>query len=110
MRKLKAMKLHAGKTLGWAGATPLLTAFSRPKFCGVAPRRPHEWASRSLKREFELVIVVEVLIEEMFRSDRSRPLDYKRAVVVDAEKEKKERKRKRKTLSGEKKEVSLEIV
>ena len=32
--------MHAGKTLGWAGATPLLTAFSRPKFCGVAPARP----------------------------------------------------------------------
>ena len=40
MRKAKAKKLHAGKTLGWAGATPLLTAFSRPKFCGVAPARP----------------------------------------------------------------------
>ena len=23
--------MHAAKTLGWAGATPLLTAFSRPK-------------------------------------------------------------------------------
>jgi len=31
--------MHAGKTLGWAGATPLLTAFSRPKFHGVAPAR-----------------------------------------------------------------------
>ena len=37
MRKAKAKKLHAGKTLGWAGATPLLTAFSRPKLSGVAP-------------------------------------------------------------------------
>ena len=37
MRKAKAKNLHAGKTLGWAGATPLLTAFSRPKFGGVAP-------------------------------------------------------------------------
>ena len=34
--------MHAGKTLGWAGATPLLTAFSRPKFCGVAPARPEQ--------------------------------------------------------------------
>jgi hypothetical protein len=32
-------------------------------------RRPFDWASRSLKREFELVIMVEVQIEEMFRSD-----------------------------------------
>ena len=37
MRKTKATTLHAGKTLGWAGATPNLTAFSRPKFYGVAP-------------------------------------------------------------------------
>jgi len=29
--------MHAGKTLGWAGATPLWTAFSRPKLGGVAP-------------------------------------------------------------------------
>jgi hypothetical protein len=28
--------------------------------------------------------MVEVLIEEMFGSDRSRPTDYERAVVVDA--------------------------
>ena len=32
-------------------------------------RRPLDWASRSLKREFEEVIMVEVLIEEMYRSD-----------------------------------------
>jgi hypothetical protein len=32
--------------------------------------------------------MVEVLVEEMFRSDRNRPTDYKRAVVVDAEKKK----------------------
>ena len=32
-------------------------------------RRPLDWASRSLKREFEVVIMVEVLIEEMFGSD-----------------------------------------
>lgn len=32
--------MHAGKTLGWAGATPFGTAFSRPKFFGVAPGRP----------------------------------------------------------------------
>ncbi len=39
MRKGKAKKLHAGKTLGWAGATPLLTAFSRPNQSEVAPAR-----------------------------------------------------------------------
>jgi hypothetical protein len=31
--------MHAGKTLGRAGATPLSTAFGRPKFRGVAPAR-----------------------------------------------------------------------
>jgi hypothetical protein len=39
MRNAKAKNLHAGKTLKWAGATPLLTAFSRPKVRGVAPAR-----------------------------------------------------------------------
>jgi hypothetical protein len=33
--------------------------------------------------EFEVVIMVEVLIEEMFGSDRNRPKDYRRAVVID---------------------------
>jgi hypothetical protein len=32
-------------------------------------RRLDDWASRSLQREFEEVIMVEVLIEEMFGSD-----------------------------------------
>ena len=32
-------------------------------------RRPHDWASRSLKGEFAVVIMVEVLIEEMFGSN-----------------------------------------
>ena len=31
--------------------------------------RVSDWASRSLQREFEEVIMVEVLIEEMYRSD-----------------------------------------
>jgi len=34
--------MHAGKTLGWAGATPLLGAFSRPKYLGIAPARPEQ--------------------------------------------------------------------
>jgi hypothetical protein len=37
----------------------------------------------SIEREFERVIMVEVWIGEMFKSDRSRPNDYKRAVVVE---------------------------
>jgi hypothetical protein len=38
------------------------------------------------EREFEEIIMVEVLLEEMYGSDGSRPLDYERAVVVKAEK------------------------
>jgi hypothetical protein len=34
--------MHAAKTLGWAGATPLLTAFSRPNQSEVAPARPEQ--------------------------------------------------------------------
>jgi len=36
---------------------------------GSAAANPLAWASRSLQREFEEVIIVEVLIEEMSRSD-----------------------------------------
>ena len=39
MHTMQRVTLFAAKTLIWAGATPLLTAFSRPKFCGVAPAR-----------------------------------------------------------------------
>jgi hypothetical protein len=39
MRMVRHLILGASKTQNWAGATPLLTAFSRPKFCGVAPAR-----------------------------------------------------------------------
>jgi hypothetical protein len=60
-------------------------------------RRALDGASRSLKREFEEVIMVEVLIEEMFGSDRSRSKDYKRAVVVDAGEKRKRQRTKEKT-------------
>jgi hypothetical protein len=38
------------------------------------------------EREFEETIMVEVLIEEMYGSDGSRPLDYERAVIIKTEK------------------------
>jgi hypothetical protein len=41
--------------------------------------------------------MVEVLIEEMFGSDRSRSKDYKRAVVVDAGEKRKRQRTKEKT-------------
>jgi hypothetical protein len=45
-----------------------------------------------LQREFEEVIMVEVQIEEMFRSDRNRSIT-KLAVVVDAEVKENEQKK-----------------
>jgi len=56
MRNAKAKNLHAGKTLRWAGATPLLTALSSPKFCGVAPARPEPLGAVFCPRAYEDVI------------------------------------------------------
>jgi hypothetical protein len=56
---------------------------------------PHE-------RDFEEVIMVEVLIEEMFGLDSNRPSDYKRAVVVNAEQTENNKRRKIKALLSEK--------
>jgi len=47
--------MHAAKTLGWAGATPLLTAFSRPKQSGVAPARPEQLGAVFLPRAYRNV-------------------------------------------------------
>src|ERR1700732_3048845 len=49
-------------------------AWIRP-WCEVN-HRPLDWASRSLSREFEVVIMVERAIGEMVGSDRVRPIDY----------------------------------
>ena len=56
MGRAKAKNLHGGKTLGRAGATPLLTAFSRPKFCGVAPACPEPLGAVFCPRAYEDVI------------------------------------------------------
>jgi hypothetical protein len=45
--------------------------------------------------------MVEVQIEEMFGSDRNRPRDYKRAVVVDAEVKEKRAKKPLTEVNGE---------
>jgi hypothetical protein len=52
--------------------------------------------TRSLKREFEVVIMVEVLIGEMVGSERFCPLAHERAVIVDAEKKETEKNTKEK--------------
>ena len=56
MRKTKAKNMHAGKTLGGAGATPLLTDFSRPMFCGVAPARHRGTVTMFCPRAYRDVI------------------------------------------------------
>lgn len=48
--------MHAAKTLGWAGATPLLTASSRPKQSEVAPARPEQLWAVFLPRAFRDVV------------------------------------------------------
>ncbi len=65
------------------GRVRFLRGTARNRTWREVERRPNDWASRSLKREFEEVIMVEDLIEEMFGSDGNRPQDYRRAVVVD---------------------------
>jgi predicted transcriptional regulator len=52
--------LGAGKTQNWAGATPLLCAFSRPKYRGAAPAR-HEGSvtvfwPRAMSRRIQVVL------------------------------------------------------
>lgn len=42
--------MHAAKTLGRAGATPLLTAQSRPNQSGVAPAHPEQLGAVFLPR------------------------------------------------------------
>jgi hypothetical protein len=59
MGKTKATDLHAGKTLGWAGATPFWTAFSRPKFFGVAPARPEQLGAVFCPRAYGEAIIPE---------------------------------------------------
>jgi len=48
--------MHAAKTLGWAGATPLLTAFSRPNQSGVAPARHQTTVTVFLPRAYKNVM------------------------------------------------------
>src|SRR2546423_3932267 len=47
--------------------------------------RPVDWASRSLTREFERVIMVDVLIGEMVGSDRSPPERLQRAFGAECQ-------------------------
>ena len=64
--------MHAGKTLGWAGATPLLTAFSRPKFCGVAPARPEQLGAVFCPHAYTAVINPESREETILNQERRK--------------------------------------
>jgi hypothetical protein len=69
--------MHAGKTLGWAGATPLLTAFSRPKVCGVAPARPEQLGAVFCPRAYTDVINPECREETIPNNERRKyPWQY----------------------------------
>jgi hypothetical protein len=66
--------MHAGKTLRWAGATPLLTAFSRPKFCGVAPAHPEQLGAVFCPRAYRDVINPEYR-DEIIPNEERRNVD-----------------------------------
>jgi transposase len=66
MRRRKSIaKVAMGRRL----AVRFVRGTARNRKWREVERRPLDWASRSLQREFELLIMVEVRIEEMFRSD-----------------------------------------
>ncbi len=62
--------MHAAKTLGWAGATPILTAFSRPKFFGVAPARHAGSVTVFCPRAYEKAIEPECKGQTILNSKR----------------------------------------
>lgn len=66
--------MHAAKTLGWAGATPLLTAFSRPKFCVVAPARHAGSVTVFWPRAYRDVINSEYREEAISNTERRESL------------------------------------
>jgi hypothetical protein len=73
MREAMAKNLHAGKTLGWAGATPNLTAFSRPKFFGVAPARIEPLDAVFCPRAYGEAIEPESKTQTILNTKRSEP-------------------------------------
>jgi hypothetical protein len=64
--------LGAGKTPDWAGATPLLTAFTRPKFRGVAPARHHRTVTVFCPRAYRNVFDPKSRDEENPIAERRR--------------------------------------
>jgi len=64
--------MHAGKTFRWLGATPLLTASSRPKFRGVAPARHRGTVTVFCPRAYTNVIDLECREEEIPIAERRR--------------------------------------
>jgi hypothetical protein len=64
--------MHAGKILRWAGATPLLAAFSRPNACGVAPARHPETVTMFCPRAYRDESNPECKAQEIPITERSK--------------------------------------
>ncbi len=62
--------MHAAKTLGWAGATPPWTAFSHPKFFGVAPARHAGSVTVFCPRAYREAIEPECKVKTILNSKR----------------------------------------
>ena len=60
--------MHAAKTLGWAGATPLLTAFIRPNQSGVAPARHAGSVTMFCPRAYREAIEPECKVQTILNS------------------------------------------
>jgi hypothetical protein len=73
MPKTRATDLHAGKTLRWAGATPLLGAFSRPKYRGIAPARTEQLGAVFCPRAYKDVSNPESRTVSIPNLERSNP-------------------------------------
>ena len=70
-------KVTAQKRSNLAGATPLLTAFSRPKFCGVAPARHRGTVTVFCPRAYTDVINPECREETIPNNERRKyPWQY----------------------------------
>ena len=62
--------MHAAKTLGWAGATPLLGASSRPKFRGIAPARIERLDAVFCPRAYGEAIEPECKVQTILNNER----------------------------------------
>jgi hypothetical protein len=62
-------KVTQKKTPDWAGATPILTAFSRPKSRGIAPARPEPLGAVFCPRVYGKAIEPECAVHTIRNSE-----------------------------------------